>query len=67
MEHSEGLVTAAAGGGWVRKVAVRSGAAAGRKCVREVKDVAGDTPAVELTLASLLQAALRATVAVGGN
>ena len=57
-----GLATAAAGGGWVRKVAVGSGPVAGRKCLREVeKDAAGDTSAVEPTLGSPPLAAPRDT------
>ena len=59
--------TVAAGGGWGRRVAVRSGAAAGRKYLREGLAVAGDIPAVELTPASLTVAVPRVTVAVLGN
>ena len=57
-----GHATAAAGGGWVKKVVVRSGPVADRKYLREVKkDVAGDTSAVEPTLGSLHLAAPRDT------
>ena len=61
------LATAAVGGGRVRRAAVRSGAAAGRKYLREGLAVAGDIPAVELTPASLTVAVPRVTVAVLGN